>query len=157
MARNIRPHPTSSRRLMAIATVLTLTISTAAPAQTRIERQKNSYTPEQDVQLGREAAAQVRRQMPMLDDDRTEDFVERIGERLIDEIPSEFRQPQFRYTFEVVNLREINAFALPGGPMFLNRGMIQAARTEGEVAGVMAHELSHVILRHGTVQATKGQ
>jgi beta-barrel assembly-enhancing protease len=142
---------------MAIATVLTLTISTAAPAQTRIERQKNSYTPEQDVQLGREAAAQVRRQMPMLDDDRTEDFVERIGERLIDEIPSEFRQPQFRYTFEVVNLREINAFALPGGPMFLNRGMIQAARTEGEVAGVMAHELSHVILRHGTVQATKGQ
>jgi hypothetical protein len=56
-----------------------------------------------------------------------------------------------------VNLREINAFALPGGPMFLNRGMIEAARTEGEVAGVMAHELSHVVLRHGTAQATKGQ
>jgi hypothetical protein len=140
-----------------MATVLMLTISVAAPAQTRIERHKNSYTPEQDVQLGREAAAQVRRQMPLLDDDRTEDFVERVGERLIAEIPDDFRQPQFRYTFEVVNMREINAFALPGGPMFLNRGMIQAARTEGEVAGVMAHELSHVILRHGTVQATRGQ
>jgi hypothetical protein len=52
-------------------------------------------------------------------------------------------------------VREINAFALPGGPMFVNRGMIQAAQTEGEVAGVMAHELSHVILRHGTAQASK--
>ena len=140
---------------MAIATVLTLTISTAAPAQTRIERQKNSYTPEQDVQLGREAAAQVRRQMPMLDDDRTEDFVERIGERLIDEIPSEFRQPQFRYTFEVVNLREINAFALPGGYVYVNRGLISAVRNEAELAGVLAHEIAHVAERHGTEQATK--
>src|SRR5258706_7490584 len=65
------------------------------------------------------------------------------------------RHPEFRYTFEVVNVREINAFALPGGPMFVNRGMIEAANTEGEVAGVMAHELSHVILRHGTAQASK--
>jgi hypothetical protein len=54
-----------------------------------------------------------------------------------------------------VNVREINAFALPGGPMFVNRGMIEAAHTEGEVAGVMAHELSHVVLRHGTAQASK--
>ena len=54
-----------------------------------------------------------------------------------------------------INVREINAFALPGGPMFVNRGMIEAATTEGEVAGVMAHELSHVVLRHGTAQASK--
>ena len=54
-----------------------------------------------------------------------------------------------------MNVREINAFALPGGPMFVNRGMIEAAHTEGEVAGVMAHELSHVVLRHGTAQASK--
>src|SRR5207253_11007699 len=49
----------------------------------------------------------------------------------------------------------INAFALPGGPMYVNRGMIEAANTEGEVVGVMAHEMSHVMLRHGTAQATK--
>jgi Peptidase family M48 len=54
-------------------------------------------------------------------------------------------------------VRDINAFALPGGPMYVNRGMIEAARTEGEMAGVMAHEISHVALRHGTAQATKGQ
>ena len=54
-----------------------------------------------------------------------------------------------------MNVNEINAFALPGGPMFVNRGMIEAAHTDGEVAGVMAHELSHVVLRHGTAQASK--
>ncbi len=54
-----------------------------------------------------------------------------------------------------MNVKEINAFALPGGPMFVNRGMIEAAHTDGEVAGVMAHELSHVLLRHGTAQASK--
>jgi predicted Zn-dependent protease len=84
-------------------------------------------------------------------------LVEDIGERLVAEVPDYLEQPEFRYTFDVVNLKEINAFALPGGPMFLHRGMIEAARTDAEVAGVMAHELSHVILRHGTAQATKGQ
>ena len=82
-------------------------------------------------------------------------YVGTIGRRLVGSIPRDLAHPEFRYTFQVVNVREINAFALPGGPMYLNRGMIAAARTEGEVAGVMAHELSHVALRHGTAQATK--
>ena len=93
----------------------------------------------------------------MLNDRAAENLVERIGARLVAAVPSRFRQPAFHYTFDVVNQREINAFALPGGPMFLNRGMLQAARTDDEVAGVMAHELSHVILRHGTLQAAKAQ
>src|SRR5205814_5992592 len=65
--------------------------------------------------------------------------------------------PECRYYFKVVNASDLNAFALPGGPMYVNRGMIEAAKTEGEMAGVMAHELSHVALRHGTAQATKAQ
>ena len=146
----------SSSRVAVLASALTLAVMPTW-AQTPIERHSNSYTPEQDVQLGQQAAAEVRQQMPMLNDERIEDYVERIGERLVREIPEEWEQPAFRYSFDVVNLKEINAFALPGGPMFLHRGMIEAARTEAEVAGVMAHELSHVILRHGTVQATKGQ
>src|SRR5262249_48990776 len=78
-----------------------------------------------------------------------------IGRRLVDAIPPDLRHPQFHYTFEPVNVREINAFALPGGPMFVNRGMLEAAATEGEGAGVMAHGLSHVALRHGTAQGSK--
>jgi predicted Zn-dependent protease len=75
----------------------------------------------------------------------------------VNAIPREFQHPEFNYYFKVVNARDINAFALPGGPMYVNRGMIEAAHNEGEMAGVMAHELSHVALRHGTAQATKGQ
>jgi predicted Zn-dependent protease len=67
------------------------------------------------------------------------------------------RHSGFRYSFETVNQREINAFAMAGGPMFVNRGVLEAAGSEGQVAGVMAHELAHVVLRHGTAQATKGQ
>src|SRR5437763_11747325 len=80
-----------------------------------------------------------------------------MGQRLVASIPPEFQHPEFRYYFRVINASDINAFALPGGPMYVNRGMIQAARNEGEMAGVMAHELSHVALRHGTAQATKAQ
>ena len=145
----------SSRQLLTATILVALTLS--AGAQTRIEPHSNGYSPQQDVQLGQQAAAEVRQQLPMVNDRRTEDFVESLGERLIAEIPDYLRQPAFRYSFDVVNLKDINAFALPGGPMFLHRGMIEAAKTDGEVAGVMAHELSHVILRHGTAQATKGQ
>jgi hypothetical protein len=146
---------TTSRASAIAALVAALTLT--AGAQTRIEPDKNSYSPQQDVELGRQAAAEIRQQLPLVNDGATDTFIEDIGERLVAEIPDYLRQPAFRYSFDVVNLKEINAFALPGGPMFLHRGMIEAARTDGEVAGVMAHELSHVILRHGTAQATKGQ
>jgi predicted Zn-dependent protease len=137
--------------------MLVLLAGAVLSAQTRIEPRRNSFSPAQDVQLGRQAAAEVRQQLPMLNDGPTEALVERIGTRLVAAVPPRYRQPAFRYSFDVVNLREINAFALPGGPMFLHRGMLQAARTDDEVAGVMAHELSHVILRHGTLQAAKAQ
>jgi Zn-dependent protease with chaperone function len=136
--------------------ILALVLSSAlVTAQTRVVPPDNSYTPAQDVELGRQAAAQVRQELPLLRDDLMTSYVDGLGRRLVAAIPPELQHPEFRYTFEVVNVREINAFALPGGPMFVNRGMIEAAKTEGEVAGVMAHELSHVALRHGTAQAAK--
>jgi predicted Zn-dependent protease len=150
-----RHTPSNASRVAAF--MATLMLATTVSAQTRIEPRRNSFTPAQDVQLGREAAAEVRQQLPMLNDRATEAVVEQIGRRLVAAIPSRFQQPSFRYSFDVANVREINAFALPGGPMFLNRGMLQAARTDDEVAGVMAHELSHVVLRHGTLQAAKAQ
>ncbi len=147
-----------SGRLLIVASALCVTVAAGdLGSQTKITPDKNKYTPAQDVQIGKEAAAEVRKQLPLLDDGRVEDWVERVGARLVSAIPAEFAHPEFRYTFEVVNQKEINAFALPGGPMFLNRGMIEAGKVEAEVAGVMAHEISHVALRHGTAQATKGE
>src|SRR5262245_711081 len=107
---------------------------------TRIEMPKNKFSVEQDVQLGKEGAAEVRQQLPILPQNSESDrYVESVGRRLVAAIPQQFKEPKFVYSFDVVNARDINAFALPGGPMFVNRGMIEAAATEGEMAGVMAH------------------
>jgi Zn-dependent protease with chaperone function len=127
------------------------------PAQSRIVPPANKYSPADDVKLGADAAAQARRELPLLDDRVVSDWVDRVGQRLVAAIPAELQHREFRYSFDEVNQKEINAFALPGGPMFLNRGMLEAAKTEAEAAGVMGHELAHVFLRHGTAQATKGE
>src|ERR1700682_3191295 len=140
--------------LVAMAIVL---MPFAAFAQTQIVYHENKYKPTDDVKLGRQAAAEAERQFPLLHDAEVEAYVEKVGQRLVASIPPEFQHPEFRYYFKVLNARDINAFALPGGPMYVNRGMIDAAHNEGEMGGVMAHELSHVPLRHGTAQATKAQ
>lgn len=146
-----------SLQVIAVSLLYTLFWPVQICAQgTRVDIPKNKYTVAQDVQLGRQAAAEVRQQMPLFSQgSRTDNYVEAVGRRLIAAIPPQYQQSGFQYSFDVVNARDINAFALPGGPMFVNRGMIEAARTEGEMAGVMAHEIAHVVLRHGTAQATK--
>lgn len=125
--------------------------------QTKLTLHSNKYSVQDDIKLGRQAAAEAEQQFPLLRDGEVQSYVERVGNRLVAAIPSEFQHPGFQYYVRVINARDINAFALPGGPMYVNRGMIEAARREGEMAGVMAHEISHVALRHGTAQATKGQ
>ena len=138
--------------------LIALCVCAAAPlAQTGIKLPKNKYTPQQDVQLGLEAAAEVRKQYPIIQDEKIQSYLTALGDRLVAAAPSELKQPVYQYSFTPVNLKEINAFALPGGPMFVQRGMFDAAAAEGEVVGVMAHELSHVLLRHGTANATKAE
>jgi beta-barrel assembly-enhancing protease len=134
-----------------------LAMPLAALAQTQIVVPKNKYKVSDDVQAGQQAAQQVYQQMPILRDSSIDSYVDSVGRRLVAAIPPEFQHPEFRYSFDVVDARDINAFALPGGPMFVNRGMIEAAKSEGEMAGVMAHEISHVALRHATAQATETQ
>ena len=147
-----------SRRLSALIMALTLLVMPlTALGQTRVVAPKNKYKISDDVQAGQQAAQQVYQQMPILRDNVVDSYVESVGRRLAAAIPPEFQHPEFRYTFDVVDARDINAFALPGGPMFVNRGMIEAADTEGMMAGVMAHEMSHVALRHATAQATETQ
>lgn len=127
----------------------------AALAQTQITAPKNKYKVQDDVKLGNQAAAEVERKFPLINDRDAATYIERVGQRLSNSIPAQFRHSEFNYRFKWVNASDINAFALPGGPMYINRGMIEAAKNEGELAGVMAHELSHVALRHATAQATK--
>jgi Zn-dependent protease with chaperone function len=143
-------------RAAAFAIALWLSASSVF-AQTLVKPPKNKYTPKQDVELGREAAAEIRKEYPIIKDERISRYLGKLGDRLVAAAPAELKEPVYEYSFTPVNLKEINAFALPGGPMFVHRGMFDAAASEGEVVGVMAHELSHVLLRHGTANATKAQ
>ena len=111
----------------------------------------NLFSPEQDIQLGEASAEEIMRQVVVVRDKRTEAYVQRLGERVAARAPGY----KFPYKFVVVASPEVNAFALPGGYVFVNEGAIEAARTEGELAGVLAHEIAHVSLRHGTTQASR--
>jgi predicted Zn-dependent protease len=111
----------------------------------------NLFSPEQDIQLGATSAEEIMRQVVVVRDARTEAYVQRLGERVAAAAPGY----KFPYKFVVVASPEVNAFALPGGYVFVNEGAIEAARTEGELAGVLAHEIAHVSLRHGTTQASR--
>jgi hypothetical protein len=145
-----------SRRAITLLVIWCVPVS-GLLAQTAVKLPKNRYTPEQDVKIGREGAAEIRQQYPIIKDERITGYLTMLGDRLVAAAPAELKKPVYEYSFTPVNLKEINAFALPGGPMFVHRGMFTAAAAEGEVVGVMAHELSHVLLRHGTANASKAQ
>lgn len=149
--------PGMGRTVRVAVVVAALCLGSAVLAQTVIKPPKNKFTPQQDVEYGLEAAAEIRKQYPVITDEAIAGYLSTLGNRLVAVAPPELNRPEFKYSFTPVNVKEINAFALPGGPMFVHRGMFDAAATEGEVVGVMAHELSHVLLRHGTANATKAQ
>lgn len=152
-----RKYLTMQRLVATLAVFAIFAMPVSVFPQTKIALHSNKYKVSDDVKLGRQAAAEAERQFPLLNDSEINGYVSRVGQRLVSSIPSEFQHPGFSYYFKVVNARDINAFALPGGPMYVNRGMIESAKNEGEMAGVMAHELAHVALRHGTAQASKAQ
>jgi predicted Zn-dependent protease len=137
----------------AIAILLAVAMPLLAQEPHHFEPGFNLFSKQQDVQLGQESAAQVRKQMNVIKDPVLTDYVNRVGKRLV--ASREAQESGFPFTFEVVADPSINAFALPGGPMFINTGLLRAVDNEAQLAGVMGHEMSHVILRHGTNQASK--
>ena len=139
-----------SRTLLAVILFVTLG---AAQGPKKFQPGFNLFSKQQDVQLGQESAAQVRKQMTMVKDPFLNQYVNLVGKRLASS--REAQESEFPFTFEVVADPSINAFALPGGPMFINTGLLKAVDSEAQLAGVMGHEMSHVILRHGTNQASK--
>ena len=131
---------------------LTLGVPGDALAQgTQVKPGFNIFSKEQELEAGQQAAAQAERQLPILRDSSAQPYVSELIRRLAAQAPGE----KWPYQIKVVNASDINAFALPAGFMYVNRGLIQAARTEGELAGVLAHEMAPVALRHATHQASK--
>ncbi|OFW01982.1 MAG: hypothetical protein A3I61_00470 [Acidobacteria bacterium RIFCSPLOWO2_02_FULL_68_18] len=106
---------------------------------------------EQEIEIGRQVDAKVRQEVPELADGQVSEYVRSIGQRLVRQAPG----PKYPYRFSVADYREINAFALPGGPVWLHRGVLHAATNESQVAGVLAHEVAHIAQRHAADQLTK--
>ncbi len=127
--------------------------SLASQRPTELRPGFNLFTKQQDIQLGRELAAEVRKKVTIVNDPVLTGYVNAVGQRLMQS--REAKASGFPFTFEVVADPSINAFALPGGPMFIDTGLLKAVDNEAQLAAVMGHEMSHVILRHGTNQASK--
>ena len=104
-----------------------------------------------EIAMGREAQQQVRKTVPVLTDAHLSAYVSRVGRQLA----GRARGPHYPYSFSIANYRELNAFALPGGPIWINRGILHVAANESQLAGVLAHEIAHVAQRHAADQITK--
>jgi hypothetical protein len=107
---------------------------------------------EKELQIGRQLALEVEQQAPMVTDPRITEYINRVGQNIV--LHSDAKIP---FTIKVIDSDEVNAFALPGGFFFVNKGLILAADNEAELAGVMAHEIAHVAARHAMENAGKGQ
>lgn len=133
--------------LLAIGLSLALSAA-AADNRTKLKPGFNMFSPQQDIELGRDASRETEKELRILNDRQAVSYIESLGRRLASYAPGE----RYPYQFKIVNDSSINAFALPGGFVYINRGAIEAADTEAQIAGVMAHEIGHVVLRHGTHQ-----
>jgi beta-barrel assembly-enhancing protease len=130
-----------------------LVIPGASAQRTQLKQGWNKFKPEDDINLGKRAASDAEKQLPLCNAPKIDAYLTQLGTRLAQKLPTS--GVQYPFEFHCVNDKAINAFALPGGYVFVNRGAIEASDNEAQLAGVMAHELSHVVLRHGTNQATK--
>src|ERR1700738_400512 len=141
-----------------LALLFSIAIALGAPAlraqRTQLKAPWNMYSPQTDVLVGRQNASLMEKQLPLCNDPKVDRYLTTRGMRLVSKLP--FRG-EYPWEFHCVNDKSINAFALPGGFVFVNRGAIEVADNEAQLAAVMAHELSHVALRHGTAQASKAQ
>jgi Zn-dependent protease with chaperone function len=108
----------------------------------------NLFKVEQEVQLGKESAEQIDKEFPLVTDPQVLRFMNDLGRRLASFAP--YNNPEYAWTFKVMDSPDINAFALPGGYIYVTRGAIMVVENEAQIAGVMAHESGHVVMRHGT-------
>jgi predicted Zn-dependent protease len=111
----------------------------------------NIFSDQDEQVLGSQAAAQTIRDLPMLDDPIIETYVNEVGQR----IARESRRPEIKYQFKVVNSLQINAFALPAGYIFVERGLLHYVQSESELVGPLAHEVGHVVGRHGLANVSR--
>jgi len=136
---------------LCVVALSVLPVGAGADQRTALKPGWNLFSPQDDIKLGLQNSEEAENVLPMLKDEKVNNYLDGLGKRLAQFAPGE----KYPYQFKCVNVADINAFALPGGYVYVNRGLIQAADNEAQLAGVIGHEISHVALRHGTSQVTK--
>ncbi len=154
---DLRPSKTRliRRTVLFCSGVIVSSASIAVPQRTQLKPGMNMFSVQQDIAVGKQNALQAQKQLPLCNSPKVDAYLTQLGSKLVAHLDT--HGATYPWEFHCVNDRAINAFALPGGYVFVNRGAIEAADNEAQLAGVMAHEISHVALRHGTNQATKAQ
>jgi beta-barrel assembly-enhancing protease len=156
MSVRVKQRKSQARLRVLVAAVLALACAQGSWAQrSKLKPPWNMYSPATDIQVGKQNAQIMKKRLPLCNDPKVDEYLTKLGLKLVSKLPT--RGVEYPWEFHCVNSKEINAFALPGGYVFVNRGVIEAADNEAQLAAVMAHELSHVVLRHGTAQASKAQ
>jgi len=148
-----------NRRFIALVSLVILVLFTnlaplgafADTGETKVKPGMNFFSINDDIKLGRQASMQVEQQMPMVNDPVVQRWADEFGRHLA----SYTTMPNLPWQFRVTNSAQVNAFALPGGFVYINRGLIEKTDRESELAGVIGHEMAHVTLRHGTNQLSK--
>jgi len=143
--------PQILRALAMVCALALLPLPAGADNRTHLSPGWNLFSPQDDIKVGLDNSKEAEQQLPILKDQKVENYLNTLGKHLAEFAPGE----KYPYQFKCVNVADINAFALPGGYVYVNRGLIQTADNEAQLAGVMGHEISHVALRHGTSQVTK--
>jgi len=138
-------------KFIALSCVLALTLPVAQGQGKAIKPGFNLFSKDQDIALGKEAAVEIEKEVQVVDDRELTAYIDRMGR----EMAANSQDPEYDFTFKVVADPAINAFALPGGPIYVNTGLISNADNEAQLAGVIGHEIGHVVLRHSTNQASK--
>jgi hypothetical protein len=151
----MRPSWLRFREATFVGLLCLLTASCGRAQRTQFKEGWNVYSPQEDISLGKQVAVDAERQLPSCNAPKVDAYLRELGKKLVTKLPT--RGVEYPFEFHCVNDKAINAFALPGGYVFVNRGAIEAADDEAQLAGVIAHELSHVALRHGTAEATKAK
>jgi Peptidase family M48 len=112
----------------------------------------NIFSRHDDIQIGKENAAQIDKEVHLVHDPEVLRYVGDLGKKMASYAPDNAGYP---FSFKVINSGDINAFALPGGFIYVNRASIESAQDEAQLAGVISHEIGHVVMRHGTHEATQ--
>lgn len=121
------------------------------PAPLTVTREQNIFTEEQEADLGDAIAEHIQRNYRLLDDEEITDYLKRIGQRIVKHLPPS----SLRFQFFLLDLPEANAFVLPGGRVYFSRKLVALAQSEDEIAGVIGHEIGHLLARQGSTRITR--